>query len=67
MLYCTMIVQDLPLVRMECSLDEKYSEVTAFKERNIGLKPQLFCPYVAYDTRVTMFSTLLQLLYQFWV
>lgn len=54
-------------MRMECSLDEKYSEVTAFKERNIGLKPQLFCPYVAYDTRVTMFSTLLQLLYQFWV
>lgn len=34
-MYCNMIVQDSTLVRMEYSLDENYSELIAFKERNI--------------------------------
>lgn len=42
MLHCTMIAQALALVRMKYSLDENYSEVIAFKERNIFLEPLLF-------------------------
>lgn len=43
MLYCTMIVQDSTLVRTEYSLDENYSVVIDFKERNIHFsEPLLF-------------------------